>query len=118
MNDATNGSLGSATSSAGVPVWRSSPSTITPTLVGERRGVLEVVRDEQHRHVEAGEQLCSSARTAAFVWASSADERLVEEQHLRVAGERARERDALALAAGEVVRAARRARCAIPKRSR
>ena len=56
---------------------------------------------------------CSSARTVAFVWASSADERLVEQEHLRVARERARERDALALAAGELRRArvARGGRC-------
>ena len=33
-------------------------------------------------------------------------ERLVEQQHLRPLGERARERDALALAAGELVRLA------------
>ena len=57
MNDATNGSAGCATSSAGLPVCRSSPFDEHADVAGERRGVLEVVRDEQRRDLEPGEQL-------------------------------------------------------------
>ena len=73
MNEATNESDGSATSSAGVPSWRRRPSTITPTRVGERGGVLEVVRDEQRRDLESRQQL-AAARSARrrVVCASSA----------------------------------------------
>ena len=73
MNEATNGSFGRPTSSP-------RRSRLTKLAVDdhadparERRGVLEVVRDEQDGNLEAGQQLCSSVRTSAFVWASSAE---------------------------------------------
>ena len=102
MNEATNGSLGWATRSPGVPVWRSSPSTITPTSVGQRRCVLEVVGDEQDGDVEAGEQMLQLRADVGLRVGVECGERLVEEQDLRVAGQGAREGHALALAAGEV----------------
>ena len=57
-----------------MPIWRSSPVDDHADLVGERRRVLEVVRDEQRRELElARAARCSSARTVAFVCASSAE---------------------------------------------
>ena len=104
MNDATNASAGSATSSLGVPVCRSRPSTITLDPLRERRRVLEVVRDEQDRDVEPGEQVVELGADRRLRVRVERRERLVEQQHLRVARERARERDALPLAAGELAR--------------
>ena len=113
MNEATNASAGCATSSAGVPVWRSVPSTITPTWSASAAASSKSCVTSSTGMSSPASSSCSSARTVVFVCASSADERLVEQQHLRVARERARERDALALAAGEPAgpRVARGARC-------
>ena len=118
MKEATNGSAGRATRSAGVPVWRSRPSTITPTWSGERGRVLEVVRHEQRRDLETGEELLQLESHLDLRVGVESRERLVEQQDLGVARERAGERDALPLAAREAARAARRSRCAIRKRSR
>ena len=74
-------------------------------LVGERGGVLEVVRHEQDGDLEPGEQLVQLGADRRLRVRVERGERLVEQQHLRVARERARERDALALAAGELARA-------------
>ena len=58
MNDATNESAGCGDElGRACPIWRSCPVDDHADLVGERGGVLEVVRDEQDRDVEAGEQL-------------------------------------------------------------
>ena len=105
MNEATNGSPGCATSSAGRADLAQRPVDDHADAVGERRGVLEVVRDEQDRDAEPASRSCSSARTTALRVGVERGERLVEQQHLRVARERSRERDALALAAGELGRA-------------
>ena len=102
MNEATNESAGCATSSLGVPDWRSRAVDDDADLVGERRRVLEVVRDEQRRDLEPGEQLVQLGADRRLRVRVERGERLVEEQHLRVAGERAGERDALPLAAGEL----------------
>ena len=71
--------------------------------VRERRGVLEVVRDEDRRQAEAVEELAelgADARTRVRV---ERRERLVEEKDRRIARERASERDPLALPARELV---------------
>ena len=104
MNDATNESAGAATSPVGVPGLPERPVDDHADLVGERRGVLEVVRDEQDRDVEAGEQLVELRADRGLRVRVERGERLVEEQDLRVARERPRERDTLALAAGELMR--------------
>ncbi len=72
--------------------------------VGERRRLLEVVRDEQRRQPglrqhpgELGPDRGAGVRVERR-------RRLVEQQHPRPAGERAGERDPLPLAAGEVAR--------------
>ena len=54
---ATNGSAGAVTSSAAVPVWRSLPVDDDADRVGERRGVLEVVRDDDRGKIEVAEML-------------------------------------------------------------
>ena len=71
-------------------------------LVGDLHRLLLVVRDEDRRHVhlvvqppQPGAQLLAHAGVERA-------ERLVEEQHVRLDGERAGERHALALAAGEL----------------
>ena len=70
--------------------------------VGERRGVDEVVRDEDRRQAELAQELAQLGPDAAARVRVERGHRLVEQQDLRVARERARERDALALAAGEL----------------
>ena len=75
--------------------------------VGERGRVLEVVGDEQDGDLEPGEELLQLRPDVRFRVSVERRERLVEQQDVRVAGERARERDALALAAREVRRAVR-----------
>ncbi len=57
VKEATKASAGVATRSAAVPCWRMRPSTMTPTRVGERGGVLEVVGDEDRGEAQLAEQL-------------------------------------------------------------
>ena len=102
MNEATNGSLGAATRSPGVPALTKLSFDDHADLVGQGRRVLEVVGDEQDRNVEAGEQLLQLRADIGFRMGVQRRERFVEEQGLRVAGERARERHPLALATGKV----------------
>ncbi len=70
--------------------------------VGERGRVLEVVRDEERRQPQLGEELGELAANDPARVGVERRERLVEQQHRRVARERPRQRDPLALAAGEV----------------
>ena len=104
---ATNGSAGAATSSAAVPLCRILPSTITPTwsasaAASSKSWVTRIVGSASSRSSS-----WSSIRTAAFVWASSAEQRLVEQQDARLERERPRERDPLALAARQLADAGR-----------
>ena len=73
-------------------------------LVGQRRGVLVVVGDEQRRQPELAQQLLQLAANGRLRVRVERRERLVEQQHAGVARERAGERDALALAARELGR--------------
>ena len=84
--------------------WRSLPSTIDADQVGERRCVLVVVRDEQRREPELVQQLLELASHRHLRVRVEGRERLVEQQHARVAGKRAGERDPLALTARELGR--------------
>ena len=73
--------------------------------VGENGGVVEIVGDEEDGEVEAVEdrpELGPHARACVRV---EGGEGLVEEEHVGVAGKRAGESDALALAARELARA-------------
>ena len=72
--------------------------------VAEQGGLGEVVRYKDDRYlerVERGYQLAARARPRRWV---ERRERLVEQEEIRLAGEGARERHALALAAGELRR--------------
>ena len=113
VNEATNASVGRSTSSLGVANWRSLSVDDHADLVGERGGVLEVVRDEDGRQRELAQELLELGAHGSLRVRVERGERLVEQDHARAARERARERDALALAARERGRPARRrgARC-------
>ena len=75
-------------------------------LVGELQRLLLVVGDEQARHAELAVQLVEPAAQVLAHARVERAERLVEQQHLRPRRERACQRDALALPAGELVRVA------------
>ena len=70
--------------------------------VGEREGILLVVRDDQRRGTERLEQRAQFADQALAQRHVEARERLVEQQVDGTRRERARHRDALLLAAGEL----------------
>ena len=69
--------------------------------IGERGCVFEVVSYEQGRQPELADQLAELDPDGGTGVGIERRERLVEEQHARFAGERPREADPLALAAGE-----------------
>ena len=74
--------------------------------VGDLHRLLLVVRDEDRRHVDL---VVEAPQPGSQLLADAGVERaegLVEQQHLRLDGERARERHALALAARELRRVA------------
>ena len=104
MSDATNASSGRATSSAGDDALPQLPVDEDSHLVRERGRVLEVVRDEDHRQPEVAQQLAQLEPHRRLRVRVERRQRLVEEQHVRLARERAGERDALLLAAGELGR--------------
>ena len=108
MKLATNGSAGVATSSAAVPLWRILPSTITPTCVCERGGILEVVGDEDGRERELAEQLVELDSHCRLRVGVECGQRLVQQQDARLERERPRERHPLALAARQLADAGRR----------
>ena len=78
--------------------------------VADLRGDAQVVGDEQHREIEALADLVEQLEHLRLHRDVERRDRLVGDQHLRLHRERARDADALALAAGELVRVARRAR--------
>ena len=108
VNEATNASAGPVDELARGRELAERAVDDHADLVGERGRVLEVVRDEDRRQRELAQQLLQLGAHRALRVRVERGERLVEQEHARVAGERARERDALALAAGERGRAARR----------
>ena len=99
------------------PSWREPPSTMTPTRSASAAASSKsCVTSSAAARAPRRSSLELAAHAPPRVRVERG-QRLVEEQHGRLAGERARERDPLALAAGELGRAARRARWAMPKRS-
>ena len=70
-------------------------------LVGERGGVLEVVGDEDGRQRELVQELLKLGAHRSLRVRVERGQRLVEQDHARAAGERARERDPLTLATRE-----------------
>ena len=73
MNEATKASAGAATSSAAVPSWRSSPSTRTPIRSASAAASSKSWVTSRTGMSSSASRSCSSARTDAFVCASSAD---------------------------------------------
>ena len=75
--------------------------------VGERHRLLLIVRDDDEGQTELVLQVHQLEAGIFAELAVERRQRLVEQQHPRPLGKRARERDALALAAGKLVRALR-----------
>ena len=71
--------------------------------VSEQHGLVDVVRDEQHRGPQLPVQAPELLLQPAPAHGVDGAERLVHEQHARLAGQRAGHPDALALAAGQLV---------------
>ena len=82
------------------------PSFITDDLVGDVHRLLLVVGDEERRHVDLVVQAAQPLAQLGADLGVERAERLVEQQHLRLDRQRARERHPLALAAGELRRVA------------
>ncbi len=74
--------------------------------VGQRQRLLLVVGDEHRRHALLSQQRVDLLAHAAAQRRVQRGERLVQQQRLRTSGQRAGERHALLLAAGELVRQA------------
>ena len=72
--------------------------------VGQDRGVFERMRDEQGREPQSAQRVAKLVADLLARDRIERAERFVEEQHSRLAGERAREGHALALAAGQLGR--------------
>ena len=104
MKLATNASAGAATSSSRRPDLEHLPLGDHTDAVGERGRVLEVVGDEDRRQAEVAQQLLQLGADVGARVRVERGHRLVQEQDRGVARERTRERDALALAAGELRR--------------
>ena len=88
-------------------IWRAELAELSVDddahVVGDRHRVLVVVGDDQRWQVELAQQLRELAAHRCLGVGVERGERLVQQQHSRVAGERAGERDALAFPAGELV---------------
>ena len=87
---------------SGVPVWRMPPVDDDADAVCERRRVLEVVRDEERRQARASGGSPAARRGPPPRVRVECGQRLVEQEHGRVARERAGERDPLPLAARQL----------------
>ena len=98
----TNGVAGCSRTSSGVPSCSISPSFITTTRFGELERLLLVVRDEDAGQVDLVVQAAQPAAQFLPDLRVERAERLVEQQHARFHRERARQRHALPLSAGEL----------------
>ena len=105
MNEATNGSLGCETSSRRRAELAQLALDEHADGPGERGGVLVVVRHDQRRQARSS-AAAPAARAAHGGLRVRVErrERLVEQQHARVARERPRQRDPLPLAARQLAR--------------
>ena len=93
--------------SSGVPTWTMRPCVEHGDAVGHRQGLALVVGDEDEGEAERALQALQLALHLLAQLEVERAERLVEEEHLGPDDEGAGERDALALAAGELGRPAR-----------
>ena len=71
--------------------------------VGVARGEVEVVEDREHAEALLGGELAHEVEHLEPVVQVEVADRLVEQQHARLLRERLREREALEVAAGELV---------------
>ena len=102
MKLATKASAGAASSSAALPSWRIRPSTITPTRSASAAASSKSCVTSSVGSRSSAEQLGELAADDAAGVRVECRERLVEQEHGRVARERPRERDALPLAPREI----------------
>ena len=72
--------------------------------VGDPADDSQVVADEDHRHAEALFEFCEEIEDFSGNRHVESRRRLIRDQQIRVAGDRHRNRDALALAAGQFMR--------------
>ncbi len=102
----TKSSAGCSSSSAGGAGLHDVPGVHHDDAVGQPQRFVDVVRDEHDRRAE----LAVDARDLVLQRRAhdrvDRGERLVHQQHARLRGERARDADALRLAAGELARLA------------
>ncbi len=104
MRLATNSSAGCAVSSSGAADLVQAAVADHADAIGERARVEEVVGDDQRGELQRRQDLRELFAHGGARVRVERGQRLVEQQHLRVAAERTGHRDALALAAGEPVR--------------
>ena len=80
------------------------PEVHDPDAVGHRKGLLLIVRDQHRRDAELALHLADGAAQLLADLGVERTEGLIEQQHLGLVRQRARDRDALLLAAGELRR--------------
>ncbi len=97
-------SRGRSSGTSNEPFTVAGPAVMTTTRSAERDGLLQVVRHEDHRGLAARPQPQQLVLHEAAGLHVERGERLVHEQDRRLVDERLGERDALAHAAGELVR--------------
>ena len=102
MKEATNGSLGSGDELTGSADLAKTAVDDHADALGQGGCVLEVVGDEEDGDAEPSEEVVELRPDIGLGVGVECGERLVEQQHVRVARERARERDPLAFSAGEI----------------
>ena len=98
---------GRSKSSIGVPTCWITPASSTATRSADRQRLFLVVGDEDRRDAELALQRKQFGAHVHPQLGIEIRQRLVEQQHLGLDRDGARERDALLLAAGELVRPAR-----------
>ena len=101
---ATNASAGAASSSAAGPSWRIRPSTITPTRSASAAASSKSCVTSSVGSRSSAEQLGQLGADDVARVRVERGERLVEQEHGRVAGECPRKRDPLPLTPREVGR--------------
>ena len=101
---ATQRDRGRAVTSAGVPRWTTRPRFEHDHPIRERERLQRIVRHQQTHPVERRQVLAEIAPQLRASLDVDGGERLVEQQEPRLDRERARQRDALALSAGERAR--------------
>ena len=90
----------------GLPIWASLAVPHDGDLVGEGQGLALVVRDQDSGHAGVLQHFADRPPGGHPEAGVERGERLIQQHELRLAGQSAGQRDALLLAAGELMRAA------------